>query len=37
MRDLSEFGTLAEYNRKRRFEVTPEPRGRKAPRGGHRS
>ena len=30
MRDLSEFGTLAEYNRKRRFDVTPEPRG------GHR-
>ena len=27
MRDLSEFGTLAEYNRKRRFDVTPEPRG----------
>jgi bifunctional non-homologous end joining protein LigD len=27
MRDLSEFGTLAEYTRKRRFGVTPEPRG----------
>jgi bifunctional non-homologous end joining protein LigD len=27
MRDLGEFGTLAEYNRKRRFDVTPEPRG----------
>ena len=25
--DLSRFGTLAEYNRKRRFDVTPEPRG----------
>ncbi len=25
--DLSQFGTLAEYNRKRRFDVTPEPRG----------
>lgn len=25
--DLSRFGRLAEYNRKRRFEVTPEPRG----------
>ena len=35
MRDLSEFGTLAEYNRKRRFEVTPEPRGgSEQPRGG---
>jgi bifunctional non-homologous end joining protein LigD len=32
-RDLSEFGTLAEYNRKRRFDVTPEPRG-GAKRGG---
>ena len=31
-RDLSEFGTLAEYNRKRRFDVTPEPRG-----GRHRA
>lgn len=27
MNDLSRFGTLAEYNRKRRFDVTPEPRG----------
>jgi bifunctional non-homologous end joining protein LigD len=26
--DLSVFGRLAEYNRKRRFEVTPEPAGR---------
>jgi bifunctional non-homologous end joining protein LigD len=26
--DLSAFGKLAEYNRKRRFEVTPEPPGR---------
>src|SRR5512145_3067917 len=26
--DLSRFGKLAEYNRKRRFEVTPEPAGR---------
>jgi bifunctional non-homologous end joining protein LigD len=34
MRDLSEFGTLAEYNRKRRFEVTPEPRGGRRRGGG---
>jgi bifunctional non-homologous end joining protein LigD len=27
VKDLSEFGTLAEYHRKRRFDVTPEPRG----------
>src|ERR671924_1205977 len=27
---LSRFGKLAEYNRKRRFEVTPEPAGRPA-------
>lgn len=27
MEDVSQFGTLAEYNRKRRFDVTPEPRG----------
>jgi bifunctional non-homologous end joining protein LigD len=27
MSDLSRFGTLAEYHRKRRFGVTPEPRG----------
>ena len=33
MRDLSEFGTLAEYKRKRRFDVTPEPRGGRGPRG----
>ena len=26
--DLSRYGTLAEYNRKRRFGVTPEPPGR---------
>jgi bifunctional non-homologous end joining protein LigD len=26
--DLSQYGRLAEYNRKRRFEVTPEPTGR---------
>ena len=26
--DLNRFGRLAEYNRKRRFEVTPEPAGR---------
>jgi bifunctional non-homologous end joining protein LigD len=25
--DLARFGTLAEYNRKRRFDVTPEPAG----------
>lgn len=25
--DLSRFGRLAEYNRKRRFDVTPEPTG----------
>jgi bifunctional non-homologous end joining protein LigD len=25
--DLSRFGKLAEYNRKRRFDVTPEPAG----------
>jgi bifunctional non-homologous end joining protein LigD len=32
VKDLSEFGTLAEYKRKRRFDVTPEPRG-----GGRRA
>jgi len=32
--DLSAFGRLAEYNRKRRFEVTPEPPGR--PRRGRK-
>jgi bifunctional non-homologous end joining protein LigD len=26
--DLSQYGALAEYNRKRRFDVTPEPAGR---------
>jgi len=26
--DLSRYGRLAEYNRKRRFDVTPEPPGR---------
>jgi DNA ligase D-like protein (predicted 3'-phosphoesterase) len=26
--DLSQYGTLAEYNRKRRFAITPEPPGR---------
>jgi bifunctional non-homologous end joining protein LigD len=26
--DLSRYGVLAEYNRKRRFDVTPEPPGR---------
>jgi bifunctional non-homologous end joining protein LigD len=34
MRDLSEFGTLAEYERKRRFDVTPEPRGGRGRRRG---
>jgi bifunctional non-homologous end joining protein LigD len=29
--DLSRFGRLAEYNRKRRFAVTPEPAGRIRP------
>ena len=28
--DLSVYGRLAEYNRKRRFEVTPEPAGKQA-------
>jgi bifunctional non-homologous end joining protein LigD len=28
--DLSAFGKLAEYNRKRRFDVTPEPAGKAA-------
>ncbi|MGH7339970.1 MAG: DNA polymerase ligase N-terminal domain-containing protein, partial [Candidatus Rokuibacteriota bacterium] len=34
MNDLSRFGTLAEYNRKRRFDVTPEPRGGPRPAAG---
>ena len=25
--DLGKFGRLAEYNRRRRFDVTPEPSG----------
>lgn len=29
--NLSAFGRLAEYNRKRRFEVTPEPAGKPGP------
>jgi bifunctional non-homologous end joining protein LigD len=29
--DLSRFGQLAEYNRKRRFDVTPEPAGKVGP------
>jgi len=29
--NLSQFGKLAEYNRKRRFDVTPEPAGKTAP------
>jgi len=29
--DLSKFGKLAEYNRKRRFGVTPEPAGKMGP------
>jgi hypothetical protein len=33
--DLSAFGRLAEYNRKRRFEVTPEPAGK--PRRGRKT
>jgi bifunctional non-homologous end joining protein LigD len=32
--DLSQYGTLAEYNRKRRFAVTPEPPGRLRVRRG---
>jgi bifunctional non-homologous end joining protein LigD len=30
--DLSQYGVLAEYKRKRRFDVTPEPAGRPGPR-----
>jgi bifunctional non-homologous end joining protein LigD len=30
--DLARYGVLAEYNRKRRFDVTPEPAGRPGPR-----
>jgi bifunctional non-homologous end joining protein LigD len=30
--DLSRYGMLAEYNRKRRFDVTPEPAGKPAAR-----
>src|SRR5213593_1752550 len=30
--DLSRYGRLAEYNRKRRFDVTPEPPGRASTR-----
>ena len=30
MPDLGVYGRLAEYNRKRRFEVTPEPAGKQA-------
>src|ERR1051325_10830263 len=29
--DLSQYGQLAEYNRKRRFDVTPEPAGKVGP------
>src|ERR1051326_578509 len=29
--DLSQYGQLAEYNLKRRFDVTPEPAGKIAP------
>jgi bifunctional non-homologous end joining protein LigD len=35
--DLSRFGTLAEYNRKRRFDVTPEPAGRRPGRRAARA
>jgi bifunctional non-homologous end joining protein LigD len=35
--DLSQYGRLAEYNRKRHFEVTPEPAGRAVPRKAGRS
>jgi bifunctional non-homologous end joining protein LigD len=34
--DLSQYGVLAEYNRKRRFDVTPEPPGRPGRRPGRR-
>lgn len=36
MPDLSRYGTLAEYNRKRHFGVTPEPAGRLARRAADR-
>jgi bifunctional non-homologous end joining protein LigD len=32
--DLSRYGRLAEYNRKRRFDVTPEPSGKVGPAKG---
>jgi bifunctional non-homologous end joining protein LigD len=32
--DMSQYGVLAEYNRKRRFDVTPEPPGRPRARRG---
>jgi bifunctional non-homologous end joining protein LigD len=35
--DLGRYGVLAEYNRKRRFDVTPEPPGRATGRRGKRS
>jgi len=35
--DLSQYGVLAEYNRKRRFDVTPEPRGRPRTTRAHSS
>jgi bifunctional non-homologous end joining protein LigD len=35
--DLSQYGRLAEYNRKRRFDVTPEPPGRPASAGRGRA
>jgi bifunctional non-homologous end joining protein LigD len=34
--DLSQYGQLAEYNRKRHFAVTPEPPGRAVPRSAPR-
>lgn len=35
--DLGQYGRLAEYNRKRRFGVTPEPPGRPGRAGGRRA